>query len=89
MMSHRIPSDDTVQLLEVALDKYLVAHRQKVVLQQVGVNLFGISSQNRCYVVQYPVLSTVQRALHFTSLTDLFTQTPSRLLWEAYATINT
>ena len=29
------------------------------------------------------VLRTVQSALHFTSLTDLFTQTPSRLLWEA------
>ena len=33
--------------------------------------------------MQYPVLRTVQSALHFTSLTDLFTQTPSRLLWEA------
>ena len=35
------------------------------------------------YVAQYPVLRTVQCALHFTSLTDLFTQTPSRLLLEA------
>ena len=35
------------------------------------------------YIAQYPVLRTVQSALHFTSLTDLFTQTPSRLLWEA------
>ena len=35
------------------------------------------------YIVQYPVLRTVQSALHFTSLTDLFTQTPYRLLWEA------
>ena len=35
------------------------------------------------YIAQYPVLRTVQNALHFTSLTDLFTQTPSRLLWEA------
>ena len=34
------------------------------------------------YVAQYPVLRTVQSALHFTSLTNLFTQTPSRLLWE-------
>ena len=31
---------------------------------------------------QYPALRTVQSALHFTSLTDLFTQTPSRLLWD-------
>ena len=36
------------------------------------------------YIAQYPALRTVQSALqHFTSLTDLFTQTPSRLLWEA------
>ena len=35
------------------------------------------------YIAQYPVLRTVQSALHFTSLTDLFTQTPSRLLSEA------
>ena len=35
------------------------------------------------YIAQYPVLRTVQSALYFTSLTDLFTQTPSRLLSEA------
>ena len=35
------------------------------------------------YIAQYPVLRTAQSALHFTSLTDLFTQIPSRLLWEA------
>ena len=35
------------------------------------------------YIAQYPVLRTAQSALHYTSLTDLFTQTPSRLLWEA------
>ena len=35
------------------------------------------------YTVQYPVLRTVQSTSHFSSLTDLFTQTPSRLLWEA------
>ena len=34
------------------------------------------------YIAQYPILRTVQSTLHFTSLTDLFTQTPSRLLWE-------
>ena len=34
------------------------------------------------YIAQYPVLRTVQSALHFTSLIDQFTQTPSRLLWE-------
>ena len=35
------------------------------------------------YIAQYPVLRTVQSTLHFTSPTYLFTQTPSRLLWEA------
>ena len=34
-MSDRIPSDNLVRLLQVALEKYQVAHRQKVVLQQV------------------------------------------------------
>jgi len=39
----------------------------------------------RFYIAQYPVLRTIQSALHFTSLADLFTQSlrPSRLLWEA------
>ena len=35
------------------------------------------------YIAQYPVLRTVQSPLHFTSLADLFTQTPSWILWEA------
>ena len=35
------------------------------------------------YIAQYPVLMTIQSSLLFTSLTDLFTQTPLRLLWEA------
>ena len=35
------------------------------------------------YIAQYPVLSTVQSALHFTSLTDLFTQTTYRIFGEA------
>ena len=33
--------------------------------------------------IAYPVLRTAQSTFHFTSLTDLFNQTPSRLLWEA------
>ena len=40
-------------------------------------------SKSSSYIAQYPVLRTAQSALHFTSLTDLFTQIPSRLLWEA------
>ena len=35
------------------------------------------------YIAQYPILRIAQSALHFTSLTDLFTQTPSQFLWEA------
>ena len=35
------------------------------------------------YIAQYPILRTAQSALHFTSLTNLFNQTPSRLLREA------
>ena len=52
-----------------------------------GVTVYGtqvfIKAKASSYVAQYPVLRTIQSALHFTSLTDLFTQTPSRLLWEA------
>ena len=42
-----------------------------------------LSSWTAMIIAQYPVLRTVQSPLHFTTLTDLFTQTPSRLLWEA------
>ena len=41
------------------------------------------TSKASSYIAQYPVLGTVQSVLQFTSLTDLFTQTPSRVLWEA------
>ena len=34
-------------------------------------------------IAQYPVLRTAQSALHFTSLADLFNQTPSQFLWKA------
>ena len=33
-------------------------------------------------IAQYQILRIAQSALHFTSLTDLFNQTPSQLLWE-------
>ena len=45
-------------------------------------NKTSVSHCKSSYIAQYPVLRTVQSALHFTSLTDLFTKTPSRLLWE-------
>ena len=45
--------------------------------------IVGFKVKARSYAAQYPVLRTIQSTLHFTSLTDQFTQTPSRLLWEA------
>ena len=49
------------------------------------MSFIGISKKvnENTYIAQYPVLRTVQSGLHFTSLTDLFIQTPSRLLWKA------
>ena len=43
----------------------------------------NVKVQVSSYIAQYPVLRTVQSALHFISLTNLFTQTPFQLLWEA------
>ena len=42
------------------------------------------------YIAQYQYLRIAQKALHFTTLADLFNQTRSRLLWEAssHAIIN-
>ena len=37
----------------------------------------------RSYIAQYPILRIAQSALHFTSLTDLFNQTLSQLIWVA------
>ena len=48
------------------------------------VKIKNVKSKGSSYIAQYSVLRTAQSALHyFTSLTDLFTQTPPRLLWEA------
>ena len=43
-------------------------------------NVYYIVKKASSYIVQYPVLRTVQSTLHFTSLTDLFIQTPSHLI---------
>ena len=53
--------------------------------------IFTYSILKRCHIkvnassctAQYPILRIAQSALHFTSLTDLFNQTPSQLLWVA------
>ena len=47
------------------------------------VHVCSCEQKTSSYIAQYPILRIAQSALHFTSLTDLFTQTPSRLLWEA------
>ena len=63
--------------LKVRLDLY--THKQPCVEHTIQKNKVKVSF----YTVQYPVLRTAQNALHFTSLTDLFNQIPSQLLWEA------
>ena len=57
--------------------------RYVIVVHNVQGMWISVERVKKRSIVQYPVLRTVQSALHFTSLTDLFTQTPSRLLWEA------
>ena len=37
------------------------------------------------YIAQYPVIRTPQSTLNFSSLADLFNQTPSRFLWKAFS----
>ena len=44
----------------------------------VGVQLKMVKVSS--YIAKYPILRITQSALHFTSLTDLFNQTPSQLL---------
>ena len=54
----------------------------------MDINYYDMRNKNAkvkacSYTAQYPVLRAVQSTLHFTSLSDLFTQTPSQLLLEA------
>ena len=56
--------------------------QQSLTGNTANVILFIKKVKASSYIAQYPVLRTVQSALHFTSLTDLFTQTPPWLLWE-------
>ena len=51
----------------------------KVVLQIISHQTYKKVSS---YTEQYLLFWAVQSALHFTSPTDLFNQTPSQLLWE-------
>ena len=65
-------------------------HRYFIFFQLMLLN--KTAKKASCYKAQYLVLTTVQSALHLTSLTDLFTQTLTRLLCmgsiQPYATIN-
>ena len=56
------------------LDFFLVVYCLQFLLKKVKVS---------SYIEQYPILRIAQSALHFTSLRDLFNQTPSQFLWEA------
>ena len=58
-------------------------HRNANGLARASSQVLYNTVKSSTYIAQYQVLRTVQSALHFTSLTDLFIQTPSRLLWEA------
>ena len=58
----------------------IVSEHNTTKQNSIGESRFKKASS---YIAQYPVPRTVQSALHFTSLADLFTQTPSQLLWEA------
>ena len=71
---------------------YFAVHLTWCIFAELGLQQANVCSNDwndssikkaSSYIAQYPVLRTVQSALHFTSLTDLFTQTPSQLLWEA------
>ena len=67
--------------LQYAIFLFVLLSYCLILLKVASSRIFWASS----YIAQYPVLRTVQfqSALHFTSLTDLFTQTTSWLLWEA------
>ena len=60
-----------------------VWHARVCVCVGVCVGVCVYAKKASSYIAQYPVLRTAQSALHFTFPTDLFTQTPSPLLWEA------
>ena len=46
----------------------------------IGVGFHLKKVKVSSYIAQYPILKIVQSALHFTSLADLFNDTPSQLI---------
>ena len=55
----------------------------------VGVSVQLKEIKVSSYVAQYPILRIAQSALHFTSLSVIFNQTPSLGSMQPYAAINT
>ena len=59
------------------------AAMEHVVVKGADMEHVVMCKKVRSYIAQYPILTIAQSALHFTSLTDVFNQTPSQILWEA------
>jgi len=69
----------TVATINIPMTYSIVSLAWNALLyQNISIKLKNASSS----IALNPVLSTVEGALHFTSLTDMLTQTPCRLLWE-------
>ena len=56
---------------------------EHVVVKGADMEHVVMCKKVRSYIAQYPILTIAQSALHFTSLTDVFNQTPSQIIWEA------
>ena len=75
-----VRNDSTTTILFVGVSLYHILDTVSTAcLCMVRKTKVKVSS----YTAQYPILGIAQSALHFTSLTVLFNQTPSQLLWEA------
>ena len=76
---------------EVVVVKRSTSRFEFFISSSINGHKFHRKGKTGSYITQYPVLSTVQSALHFTPLTDLFTQThisASLGSIHPYATIN-
>ena len=72
-----------LRVSRVDLPAIIVAICRCMSLYVVLQLIFSKKGKFLCSVVSGSLLRTVQSALHFTSLADLFHQTPSQFLWEA------
>ena len=80
----RLPENYQQQTWEKLAEAVHAIHDSRAIKSSSLEELYQVSKKVKAssYIAQYPVLRIVQSTLHFTSLTDLFTQTPSGLLWE-------